>query len=377
MRLKQRTASLALALTLVGSLALPVDALAAERFDEATIYYQTTKAAFDEEGFLQGMQWEDATVVFSSAYTVWAEVPYWAERYSIGYDYEKHQPMEGTGAYTQESWVLVLGPNCQITVNDPLWGTDGILADDGEEGLASYTYTPEGFVLDEEPAYDGSTGQEWLDLLTAKESQGKLFTMSLYDGIANCRYYIYAAGDGEIPAFLEREAPSPWAAADVEAAIDTKIVPMTLRDDYTQPITRAEFCALGTALYETCMGREIDTVEEFDDTVDLNVGKMAGLGVVQGVGEGLFDPDGLLNREQAAAILARLAEKLGHPLEKREATFGDAGQVSPWAAEAVGQMQASGIMGGVGDNTFSPTLSYTREQSILTALRLLRLAQEK
>jgi len=221
------------------------------------------------------------------------------------------------------------------------------------------------------------TGQDWLDLLTAPESQGKLFTMWLYNGVAETDTYFYTAGDGEIPAFLEREAPSPWAAADVEAAIDAKIVPMTLRDDYTQPITRAEFCALGTALYETYMGEEIETLEHFDDTIDLNVAKMAGLGVVQGVGEGRFDPDGLLNREQAAAILARLAEKLGHPLEKREATFGDAGQVSPWAAEAVGQMQASGIMGGVGDNTFSPALSYTREQSILTALRLLRLAQEK
>jgi len=33
-------------------------------------------------------------------------------------------------------------------------------------------------------------------------------------------------------------------------------------------------------------------------------------------------------------------------------------------------MQAQGIMGGVGDNTFAPKSSYTREQSIATLMRL-------
>jgi len=75
-------------------------------------------------------------------------VPYWAEQYSR-YDDEQGQWVEGTGAYTQKSWVVVLGPGCQITVDDPLAGVDGILERDevvNSEGLAGYTYTPEGFV---------------------------------------------------------------------------------------------------------------------------------------------------------------------------------------------------------------------------------------
>jgi hypothetical protein len=35
-----------------------------------------------------------------------------------------------------------------------------------------------------------------------------------------------------------------------------------------------------------------------------------------------------------------------------------------------GQMQATGIMGGVGNNTFAPKDPYTREQSIITIMRL-------
>jgi hypothetical protein len=41
----------------------------------------------------------------------------------------------------------------------------------------------------------------------------------------------------------------------------------------------------------------------------------------------------------------------------------------------VGQMQASGIMGGVGDNRFAPQGRYTIEQSITTMLRVFELIQ--
>ena len=46
---------------------------------------------------------------------------------------------------------------------------------------------------------------------------------------------------------------------------------------------------------------------------------------------------------------------------------------SDWAFEQVGQVQRAGIMGGVGSNTFAPKDSYTREQSILTMVRLWKL----
>ena len=99
---------------------------------------------------------------------------------------------------------------------------------------------------------------------------------------------------------------------------------------------------------------------------------MAALGVVNGVGGGRFDPDARLTREQAATMLARLAAAMGKPMEKQTAAFADADSVSPWAAEAVGQMQAGGVMNGTGDNQFSPKGEYTREQSIITMLRLVR-----
>ena len=163
--------------------------------------------------------------------------------------------------------------------------------------------------------------------------------------------------------------PSSWAQADVAAAINTGLVPQTLQSLYTQAMTRAEFCALVVTLYEMLRG-DIVGRRTFSDTNDINVQKAAAIGVVDGVGGGRFSPNSQLTREQAATMLSRLANALGNPLPEQAATFSDNSAVVSWARSAVGQVQAAGIMGSTGSNRFSPKGSYTREQSIVTFLRM-------
>ena len=164
--------------------------------------------------------------------------------------------------------------------------------------------------------------------------------------------------------------PSGWAVENVNTAVEAGIVPDTLQSAYTQATTRAEFCALAVELYETIMGTEITERATFSDTTDVNVEKMAGLGVVNGVGDGKFDPSASLTREEAATMLSRLANVMEKPLTAGTASFADNASISSWASEAVGQVQASGIMNGIEGNQFAPSDPYTREQSIVTMLRL-------
>ena len=166
------------------------------------------------------------------------------------------------------------------------------------------------------------------------------------------------------------DLPSPWAREQVTAAIEAGIVPEQLQTDYAQSTTRAQFCGLAVAVYETVTETQITGRTRFSDTADENVEKAAAIGVVSGVGDGRFDPDQPLTREQAAAMLARLAQALERPLDTRTADFSDSGSISDWALQAVGQMQEAGIMDGVGEGRFDPQAPYTREQSIVTALRL-------
>ena len=176
--------------------------------------------------------------------------------------------------------------------------------------------------------------------------------------------------DPETPTEPAGGTPSSWAVENVNTAVEAGIVPETLQSAYTQATTRAEFCALAVELYETVMGTEITERATFSDTTDVNVEKMAGLGVVNGVGDGKFDPSASLTREEAAAMLARLANVMEKPLTSGTASFADNTSISSWAVEAVGQVQASGIMNGIEGNQFAPSDPYTREQSIVTMLRL-------
>ena len=185
-------------------------------------------------------------------------------------------------------------------------------------------------------------------------------------------FIIVVTGDGTppaTPATPTTDQPSSWATDQVNAAIAENLVPQYLQSKYTQATTRAEFCALAVALYENVKG-EITGRSAFTDTNDINVQKAASIGVVTGVGDNRFDPDARLTREQAAVMLSRLMDLFIEQRPLAPATFSDVGQVSSWAIRGVSHMQDTGIMGGVGDNRFAPKDPYTREQSIITILRL-------
>ena len=169
------------------------------------------------------------------------------------------------------------------------------------------------------------------------------------------------------------DSPSKWAAEIVNVAIEGNLVPQSLQSNYTQALKRAEFCALAVTLYEKVTGREITERATFDDTKDVNVEKAAALGVVIGMGNKLFMPDDKLTREQAATMLVRLADLVGSPLSGYELNhkyFSDEASISDWAVESVNMVQEASIMVGVGGDKFAPKAPYTREQGIITIMRL-------
>jgi len=165
------------------------------------------------------------------------------------------------------------------------------------------------------------------------------------------------------------EPPSSWAVEQIDTARDAGLASWWGLH-YPQPVTRAEFTALAVRLYETITDSEIVGRVTFIDTSYVHVRKAAYIGVVTGVGDNRFDPHAQLTREQAAVMLARLADAIGQPLPQVAATFADNTDISSWAVDAVGQVQAAGIMQGADGNRFNPQGLFTREQSIVTILRI-------
>jgi len=169
---------------------------------------------------------------------------------------------------------------------------------------------------------------------------------------------------------LNLATASTWAREGISEAVALGIVPESLQNHYTSNITRAEFTAIAVLLYETITGNEIQGRITFNDTNDINVQKAAYIGIITGTGNNNFSPNMQFSREQAAVIITRLAEAIGQPLPIFTATFADNADISSWARAQTGQVQSAGIMEGVSGNRFNPQGTFTREQSIITMLRL-------
>lgn len=190
---------------------------------------------------------------------------------------------------------------------------------------------------------------------------------------------------------------SQWANEELERADRLNLIPEILQDaDLTADISRLEFAAVCVKVYENLAnGASIPAVNNpFVDTRDIEVLKAYNIGAVNGTSATTFEPDNLLNREQAATMLTRVFKKVslvGWTLAtdsdftlkyKMPAAFADDGDISGWARDSVYFMAAHGIVAGVGGNMFAPknitteqeALGYanaTREQALLIALRMV------
>ena len=178
---------------------------------------------------------------------------------------------------------------------------------------------------------------------------------------------------------------SNWALNDVNTAKGLGIYNSAFEDNFQKPITRAEFCSLVVKTldkWESNTSGNSNTVK-FTDTSDSNVIKCAELGIVSGVGNGKFEPNSPITREQAGKMLYNTIDKATPVIsdyKKDNKTsvngvflphvFSDGAKIHNWARNEIYAMYHLGIMLGTDSENFSPLGSYTREQAVCTFLRL-------
>lgn len=121
------------------------------------------------------------------------------------------------------------------------------------------------------------------------------------------------------------------------------------------------------------MGVEVNP-SAFTDTSDKAVLAANALGIIQGVGNNKFDPDGTFTRAQIAAIINRIARVLGVDTDGYSHIFSDV--VGHWVDSELGWPSSVGIINGVGDNKFSPDTELTTEQAIAITYRALQVLKE-
>ncbi|WP_138755699.1 S-layer homology domain-containing protein [Paenibacillus sinopodophylli] len=183
------------------------------------------------------------------------------------------------------------------------------------------------------------------------------------------------------------DQPDAWAKTEVEAAIAGGLVPEGLQSYYKQQITRADFAKLIVNLLEVTTGKTIDAILEenevslsdnpFADTTIKQVIAANLMGIVNGKGNGIFDPYGSITRQEAAVMLTNTVDVFGFDITGDPSTFADSKAIASWAKPSVDFVFTYGVMNGTGNNNFSPKGTYTRQQAFTTILRLSDLMSEE
>ncbi len=170
------------------------------------------------------------------------------------------------------------------------------------------------------------------------------------------------------------DIPASWAAPEVLDAMAQNLVPASLQSEYAFNITRAEFSRLIVQLLrEKNIKIPSSSSVTFSDTNDPDVLAAAAAGIVLG-SNGKFNPDNYITRQEAATMLSRAADVLG--IKPGTAMkFSDMNNAAGWAVDYINKVSSMvttdgrRVMGGSG-NGFDPLGSYTRQQAILTVVRL-------
>lgn len=95
-------------------------------------------------------------------------------------------------------------------------------------------------------------------------------------------------------------------------------------------------------------------------------------GIVTGVDDGLFNPNGAITREQLATILYRYAKYVGDDVSASAslAGFTDAGSISDYAKDAMSWAVAAGLFEGRDNGKLEPTGTATRAEIATVFMRL-------
>ena len=85
--------------------------------------------------------------------------------------------------------------------------------------------------------------------------------------------------------------------------------------------------------------------------------------IVKGVGNGKFESNRPITREEMAVVMSKYLYVTGRTLQdKQDVPFKDQSDISLWAQEAVNDMAKKGIVQGMENGCFSPKTSFTRAQ---------------
>ena len=169
--------------------------------------------------------------------------------------------------------------------------------------------------------------------------------------------------------------PSEWSKKDIEEAVDEGLVPKLNQINYKGKINRLEVCQLIYNMLEKCNLIDSNKINNpFSDISDKSVISLYSLGIIDGKTDSGFYPYDNITREEFAKILSKANYLMNKDVQSSNNNYQyvDQEEISDWALEYVNTMHSLNIMTGNESNEFRPKDSITKEEVILTLLRISR-----
>ena len=172
-----------------------------------------------------------------------------------------------------------------------------------------------------------------------------------------------------------------WAKEDIEIMASRQVTNGTGDGKFSPDalISRAEFTAMIVRALDITMvsdGTPFTDVQAGDWFMDAAL-KANAAGLIQGDANGKFLPNGMITREEMAAIAVRAycyqtGTNAGDIITTQEVRFTDEDKASSWARRSVVLADALGLMSGLPDGTFRPKNLSTRAEAIVVIKRLMK-----
>ncbi|SMB93216.1 S-layer homology domain-containing protein [Thermanaeromonas toyohensis ToBE] len=244
-------------------------------------------------------------------------------------------------------------------------------------------------VLGLDPAeWKSSTGKTAIDYLmnkalnpdgsfgTSQNAMDATWALSAYN-LLNTQFYI----DPSVVTF--NDISSHWAKNDIEFMAKRLIARGISRDLFAPDasITRAQFVAF--LIRSLNIDEQKSGAEVFSD-VPAGYWAYGAIqaaykeGLVRGVGNGKYEPERSITREEMAAMIARALSKKGFEIklteqQKKEvySKYTDSDHVSGWAKDVLAACAELGLIKGRPGNSLAPQDEATRAEAIVILRRML------
>lgn len=166
---------------------------------------------------------------------------------------------------------------------------------------------------------------------------------------------------------------APWAVADENVLIGTGAISGFPNGDFepNATATRAQVAKIITEIYDLAPATPTFSDVPANAWYAPYVGAVENAGIMNGVGNNQFDPNGVVTRAQFATLMAR-AMNLPPDVQASQLEFVDGSTAPTWAQGGIGALARVGILRGFPGDLLEANSQLTRAELAALVVRSLR-----